>query len=319
MRLVSFDVAGRPVFGVEVDAVLIDLEAAWPDVVKHDGPVPRSLVDLLNLGSAGIHVAKQVVGLIVSGQVPQARSHTYQRATTRMLAPVRRPGKIIAVGRNYADHVAEGALAKAEIPRIFPKFPSCVIGPKDPIIHPRQTVQLDFEAELAVVIGRLARRVPRTRALEYVAGYTIMNDVSARDIQFSKPEQLTMAKNFRTFAPMGPCVVTTDEIGNAGDLDVKTWLNGQLMQSANTKDMIFDVSFLVSFLSEVMDLEPGDVISTGTPAGVGCFRKPPVFMRPGDEIRIQIDRIGMLRNVIVSEEQAGFSSHTRRASSSRPS
>jgi 2-keto-4-pentenoate hydratase/2-oxohepta-3-ene-1,7-dioic acid hydratase in catechol pathway len=176
-----------------------------------------------------------------------------------------------------------------------------VLGAEESVVHPRDTAKLDFEAELAVVMGRHARRVSQANALEYVGGYTIMNDVSARDIQFSKPEQLTLAKNYRTFAPIGSCLGTADELGDPASLHIRTWLNDHLMQSASTGEMIFNVPFLVSFLSGAMDLEPGDVICTGTPAGVGCFRDPPVFMKPGDEVRIEVDRIGVLRNVVAAE------------------
>ena len=189
------------------------------------------------------------------------------------------------------------AATKPEEPFIFAKLPSGVIGPGDPIVKPAQTEQLDYEVELAVVIGRTMRDVVAERALEHVAGYTIMNDVSARDVQF-RNNQITLGKNFDTFAPMGPCVLTADEVPDPSRLRLRAWVNGELRQDETAAGMIFGIPELLARLSAAMTLEPGDVVSTGTPAGVGVFRQPPVFLQPGDVVTLEIDGIGRLENQV---------------------
>ena len=224
----------------------------------------------------------------------------------RLRPPIVNPPKIVCLGRNYSSHVGEGGLKAPEMPKIFPKFNCVMIGPGDAIIKPDLTEQLDFEVELAFVMGREAESVPMEDAYRYVAGYTILHDVSARDIQF-KDEQLTLGKNFRTFAPIGPYLVTADDIPDPHDLDLKLWLNGDLMQHSNTRYQIFTIPYLVSFLSGIMKLEVGDIISTGTPEGVGVFRDPPVFMWPGDRVVLEVEKIGRLENPVIAEKMPGES------------
>jgi 2-keto-4-pentenoate hydratase/2-oxohepta-3-ene-1,7-dioic acid hydratase in catechol pathway len=175
-----------------------------------------------------------------------------------------------------------------------------VIGPGERIVHPRLTQQMDYEVEFAIVIGRNMRRTPPEQAMECVAGYTILHDVSARDVQF-KDNQITLGKNFDTFCPMGPCIVTKDEMPNPGNVRLRSLLNGKVMQDGTTADWVFPLPELLSRLSQVMTLEPGDVVSTGTPAGVGVFRKPQVFLQPGDVVRLEIEGIGVLENSVVNE------------------
>ena len=212
-------------------------------------------------------------------------------------APVPRPGKLICIGLNYRDHAAESNMPIPERPVIFSKFSTCVIAPGEPVVIPPTSQQVDYEAELAVVIGRRAKNVKASQALDYVLGYTGFNDVSARDFQFADG-QWQRGKSCDTFAPMGQTIVTTDQITDPHKLSIKLVLNGQTMQDSNTDQLIFGVPELIEFLTESITLEPGDVIATGTPPGVGFARKPPVFLRPGDKMEVLIEGIGGLGNPV---------------------
>jgi 2,4-diketo-3-deoxy-L-fuconate hydrolase len=213
------------------------------------------------------------------------------------LAPVPRPGKLICIGLNYRDHAAESNMAIPERPVVFSKFTTAVIAPGEPVIVPDSSEQVDYEAELAVVIGRRAKNVSANNAFEYVLGYTAFNDVSARDFQFADG-QWQRGKSCDTFAPMGPFIVTADEIPDPHKLSIKLRLNGKTMQDSNTDQLIFGVPELIAFLSETITLEAGDVIATGTPPGVGFARKPPVFLKAGDEMEVEIEKIGVLNSVV---------------------
>jgi 2-keto-4-pentenoate hydratase/2-oxohepta-3-ene-1,7-dioic acid hydratase in catechol pathway len=215
------------------------------------------------------------------------------------LAPVPRPGKLICIGLNYRDHAAESKMPIPERPVIFSKFSTGVIAPGEAVILPATSTQVDYEAELAVVIGSRAKNVSAARALDYVLGYTAFNDVSARDFQFADG-QWQRGKSCDTFAPMGPAIVTTDDVPDPHKLSIKLILNGKPMQDSNTDQLIFGVPELIEFLSETITLEPGDVIATGTPPGVGFARKPPVFLQPGDEMVVDIERVGKLNNPVVA-------------------
>ncbi len=215
-------------------------------------------------------------------------------------APVPRPGKIICIGLNYRDHAAESNLPIPEQPVVFSKFSTAVIAPGEPVVIPRGSEQVDYEAELAVVIGRHAKHVAADRAYNYVLGYTAFNDVTARDFQFGDG-QWQRGKSCDTFAPMGQTIVTTDVITDPHNLSIKLLLNGDMMQESNTDQLIFGVPALIEFLSQSITLEPGDVIATGTPSGVGFARKPTVFLKPGDEMEVMIEGIGGLGNPIISE------------------
>jgi len=218
-------------------------------------------------------------------------------------APVPRPGKLICIGLNYRDHAAESKMAIPEKPVVFSKFSSAVIAPGEPVVLPATSKQVDYEAELAVVIGRRAKNVPATRAYDYVLGYTAFNDVSARDFQFADG-QWQRGKSCDTFAPMGQTIVTTDVVPDPQKLWIKLTLNGQTMQDSNTDQMIFGIARLIEFLSETITLEPGDVIATGTPSGVGFARNPPVFLKPGDEMEVNIEVVGGINNPVVEEKDA---------------
>ena len=216
-----------------------------------------------------------------------------------LMAPVPRPGKIVAIGRNYADHAKETGVSPFERPRIIAKLSSSVVGPGAVVQRPAAVGKLDFEAELAVVMGGFASNVPRERALQMVAGYTALNDLSAREFQFDvSPPQTTFAKSMDGFCPMGPWLITTDEIADPQALDIKSFVNDMPMQNGNTADMLFPVDRIIEYLSQFMTLEPGDVIATGTPAGSGAFRDPPVWLKPGDRVRIEVAQMGTLEHSI---------------------
>ena len=219
--------------------------------------------------------------------------------SVQLYAPVPRPGKIIGVGRNYADHAKETGVAPFENPRIIFKLASSVAAPGAPVTRPAGVAKMDFEAELAVVIGGYCRDVPESEALSLVAGYTILNDLSAREFQFDiSPAQTTFAKSMDGFAPMGPWLVTRDDIADPQALDVSCWLNGVQMQHGHTADMLFPVATLIAYVSRFMTLEPGDVITTGTPAGIGAFRTPPVYLQPGDHLRFEVTQVGSMEHLI---------------------
>lgn len=223
----------------------------------------------------------------------------YSLEDVRLQAPVMRPGKIIGVGKNYADHAAEVGSEQLPAPKLFSKFPSVVVGPGSSVEARPIIKKMDFEAELAVVIGAFASKISAKDALDVVAGYTILNDVSAREFQRDVPQpQTSFAKSMDGFCPMGPWIVTADEITDPQDLQVSLYLNGQQMQNGHTGSMIFPVRTLIEYITQYVTLEPGDIIATGTPSGVGAARKPPVWLKPGDQIRIDISRIGTLEHGI---------------------
>jgi 2,4-diketo-3-deoxy-L-fuconate hydrolase len=216
----------------------------------------------------------------------------------RLHAPIARPAKIIAIGLNYEDHAAETGREIPEKPIVFAKYPNTIIGPGEVIRIPAITEQVDYEAELVVVVGRSAKNIPESEALEHVFGYLNGNDVSSRDLQFSEGGQWTRSKSLDTFAPMGPYIATRDEVPNPQNLSIRCILNDDVVQDGTTARMIFSVAELVSFLSRGMTLVPGDVIFTGTPSGVGYVREPKLFMKPGDEVTVEIEGLGALTNPV---------------------
>jgi 2-keto-4-pentenoate hydratase/2-oxohepta-3-ene-1,7-dioic acid hydratase in catechol pathway len=232
----------------------------------------------------------------------QEKGWLIPRREAYWLAPVPRPGKVICIGLNYRDHAAESNMPIPERPVVFSKFSTSVIAPGEAVVLPATSSQVDYEAELAVVIGRHAKNVSADSALDYVFGYTSFNDVSARDFQFADG-QWQRGKSCDTFAPMGPSIVTRDVVPDPHKLSIKLILNGKTMQDSNTDQLIFGVPALVEFLSETITLEPGDVIATGTPPGVGFARKPPVFLHAGDEMIVDIESVGRLNNPVVAASE----------------
>jgi len=221
-----------------------------------------------------------------------------------LLAPIPRPPKLICVGLNYRDHALETKMEIPKRPTIFSKFSNAITGPGSPIVLPKNSTQPDYEAEFAFVIGPGGRHIAASNWAKHVFGYTILNDVTARDFQMATSQWL-VGKTFDTFAPMGPHIVSANEIADPHALDISLRINGETLQSSNTRELIFKIPELVEYLSSVMTLEPGDVVSTGTPAGVGFARKPPRYLRPGDEVVVSIAGIGELRNPVVAEVEHG--------------
>ena len=216
------------------------------------------------------------------------------------MLPIDRPGKIICVGLNYRDHAEEQGTDLPKAPLLFAKWNNTLIGPGDPIVVPPLVTKCDYEAELGVVIGSTVRRVSAENALEAVEGYICVNDVSARDLQFADG-QWTRGKSPDTFCPVGPRLVPKEEIPDPQSLGIRAILNGETVQDSNTGNMVFGVAEIIAYVTQTVTLEPGDLIATGTPAGVGAFRNPPTFMKPGDEITIEIDQIGSITNPVVAE------------------
>jgi 2-keto-4-pentenoate hydratase/2-oxohepta-3-ene-1,7-dioic acid hydratase in catechol pathway len=256
---------------------------------------------------AGIVAGDQVIGLgqdmlsvIATGTLPVLAGPRYDLASIKLLAPIPRPPKFICVGMNYRDHAREAGVEIPSIPTIFSKFSNVVIGPGAPIVLPKNSTRPDYEAEFAFVIGRGGRHIPAARALDHVFGYTIVNDVSARDHQTTTSQWL-ISKSFDTFAPMGPWIVTRDEIADPHALDLSLEIGGDVLQHSNTRELVFGVPALIEYISSVVTLEPGDIVATGTPSGVGFARKPPRYLRPGDEVIIRIQGIGELRNPVIGE------------------
>jgi 2-keto-4-pentenoate hydratase/2-oxohepta-3-ene-1,7-dioic acid hydratase in catechol pathway len=230
----------------------------------------------------------------------RADGPAYPLDAVRLLAPIPRPPKIICIGLNYSDHAKESGLEIPKVPTVFAKFPTAIIGPGEAIVLPRGSSRPDYEAEFAFVIGRGGRYIPAARWRDHVFGYMNLNDVSARDVQMATTQWI-MGKTFDTFAPTGPWLVTADEIADPHALDISLTINGETLQSSNTRHLIFGIPELVEYLSSVFTLEPGDIVSTGTPAGVGFARKPPRYLKPGDEVVVSVQGLGELRNPVVAE------------------
>ncbi len=319
MRLVTFHTEYGPRIGAVMsgDEYVLDLHKACeahhaelghgkPRVMA-DALCPTSMVEFLQGGEEAMDLARRLLAEFTSHiGSPRALKEVVERRIVlprkglRLAAPVPRPGKIPCLGLNYRDHAAEAGQKIPEVPVIFTKPPDCVIGPGDPILLPRVAdQQVDYEIEFAFVMGRRAKDVSEADAPDYVAGYTIFHDVSARDYQL-RTSQWFIGKAFDTFGPMGPYLVTRDEVPDPHALDVTLRLNGQVMQKSNTKNLVFGVPQLVAYLSSVMTLEPGDVIATGTPGGVGLYLKPPRYLKSGDVCTLEIARLGTLENPVAA-------------------
>ena len=241
-----------------------------------------------------------MLSVIASGRLPGEGGQSYDVSSVRVLAPIPRPPKFICVGLNYRDHAIETKQEIPQVPTIFNKFTNVVIGPGAPIVIPKVTYKVDYEAEFGFIIGRGGRYIKAAQAMDHVFGYTIVNDVSARDFQLATTQWL-MGKTFDTFAPTGPCIVTKDEIADPHALDISTEIGGETLQSSNTRELIFKIPELIEYISQVVTLEPGDMVATGTPAGVGIARKPSRWLKAGEEVVVKIQGIGELRNPVAAE------------------
>ena len=304
MELIAFSTKEsnwtRPRLGATTPDFLLDFEAAY------DGPVKASsLLDWYDMDGPWFQKSRATYDALIKDPslIAKARDEGWltPHQDAYWHAPVPRPGKLVCIGLNYRDHAAESKMAIPERPVVFSKFSSNVIGPGENVVLPATSKQVDYEAEFAVVIGRRAKNVPAGTALDYVLGYTCVNDVSARDFQFGDG-QWQRGKSCDTFAPMGPKIVTSDVIKDPHKLSIKFILNGQTMQDSNTSQLIFGVPQLIEFITQTITLEPGDVIATGTPAGVGFARKPPVFVKPGDQMEVVIEGIGTLNNPVTASD-----------------
>jgi 2-keto-4-pentenoate hydratase/2-oxohepta-3-ene-1,7-dioic acid hydratase in catechol pathway len=288
----------------------------WVTVATEDGPRACGVVNgqYVDVNAADREMPASVRGLLELGTEWQRRAWAalpngvvrHDPANVTLLAPVPDARKIVCIGLNYRDHAAESGVPVPTEPILFSKYPTTLLGHGAAIVLPGVSQEVDYEAELVVVIGRKGRHIPRQRALEYVGGYAVGHDVSARDWQLNKPGKQWMAgKTFDTFAPVGPQLVTPDEVGDPHKLGIRLRLNGQTMQDSSTSQLVFGVDELIAYLSQVFTLEPGDLIFTGTPPGVGMARKPPVWLKPGDTVEVEIDKLGTLKNSVIAENPAG--------------
>ena len=286
MKLVTFTRDGLTHIGKlsthNGQELVVDLNAAQPTL-------PTTLIALLEGGEPMRKLAEQAPSI-----------ESYPLSSVKLHAPIPRPGKIICIGRNYREHAVELGHPIPEYPVVFAKYANTVIAAGESIVVPKVTSQIDYEAELAFVIGKKARHISESAALDYVAGYTIVNDVTARDYQ-DRTSQWTMGKSFDTFAPMGPALVTADEVPDPHNLNIQLTIGGEMLQNSNTRNFIFNIPRLIACLTEVMTLEPGDLVSTGTPPGVGAGRTPKRWLRPGETVSITIEKVGTLTNPVVAE------------------
>lgn len=283
MKLASFSHRGRIRAGIVVDGRMIDTTAAG---------MPPDMLSLLQLGEEGMRRLRE---LARDGAAP-----SLAMSEVRLEAPVRRPPKYLAIALNYAEHISETQMAKPEFPKFFNKQSTCIAGPHDPIHMPRVSNKLDYEGELGVVIGRRCRHVPRDRAHEVVAGYLVCNDVTVRDWQ-AKSETFTLGKSFDTHGPIGPWIVTPDEVGDPHDLEFRTLVDGEQRQHSNTRYMLFTIWEQIEVLSTAFTLEAGDIIATGTCAGVGVKMTPRGYLKVGQTCRVEIEKIGAIENPVIDE------------------
>lgn len=303
MKLVSYEEFGLPRFGAVIGRNIVDLERGSRLLGQTDAairPLPSTIEPFLALSDVLDPSARAVVAAAEAGKLDACLTPL---ADAVLLPPVPRPSKIICVARNYAEHAREAGLQISEIPIIFARFSNTQIGQDAAIAIPAVSHQIDWEGELAVVLGRGTHgRIGKEGAMDLVYGYTIFNDVTARDYQF-RVTQYTSGKNFRRSGPCGPYLVTKDEIADPHKLQIVTRVNGVQEQSANTDTMIFDIPTILEHIADFIDLEPGDLIPTGTPAGVGFKRKPPVFLKDGDLVEVEVTGLGILRNPVVNEDR----------------
>jgi acylpyruvate hydrolase len=314
MKLVTFTHRGVQRVGLLEGESVIDVNRAYAALLAQqagvragamaDALVPAEMIGILEAGEGALAAIREAAGYLRQGLGSSEQAEglrrdglVFTRSEVTLKAPIPRPGKLILLGLNYRDHAEETGQKIPEVPTLFAKYNNSVVGPGATILIPRATEQVDYEAEFAFVIGRRGHCIPRERALDYVAGYTIINDVSARDYQFVT-SQWMVGKTFDTHCPMGPALVFKDEIADPHDLDISLSIAGEVLQKSNTNQLIFKIPETVEYLSQVMTLEPGDVISTGTPAGVGFTRKPPRWLRPGETVRVDIAGLGVLENPV---------------------
>jgi acylpyruvate hydrolase len=311
VRLITFQNNKAEKIGTVIDEIVIDLNKSYQVYLNQQGIIrsreiadsllPTSMVQFLEGGEASKSAANEAVHFALENK-DSFDGLIYNLSDVLLKAPITKPGKILCVGHNYREHILEMKRGIPDFPVIFAKFSNAVNGPTDEIPLPAITAELDYEAEFSFVIGKKAKNVNKEEALEYVAGYTIVNDVTARDLQ-RRTLQWFQGKNLDGSAPMGPWLVTTDEIPDPAGLEISLTVNGELRQKSNTNNLVFNVPYLVEFLSHIMTLEPGDVVCTGTPGGVGFAREPQVFLKDGDVVRIEVEKIGAIENKVKELKQ----------------
>lgn len=308
MYLTTYNVNKKNSLGCKIGNYLFQLDRAYKFFERKESE--KWLFDMKELLShnGGLEEVKKLKEMIEDTLLaPDGQKNLLLKGIlhsvddVKIIAPILNPEKIICLGLNYKDHCKEQNKPLPKSPILFSKFLTAIIGPDDNIVKPKITEKLDFEGELAFIMGKGGRHIPVKNAIDYIAGYTIFNDITARDIQFSDRQWLR-GKTFDTFAPMGPYLVTRDEIKDPHNLIIKVKVNGKVMQNSNTNNMIHRIPSLVSFISQVVTLSPGDVVATGTPAGVGVFRKPPIFLQAEDEVSVEIEKLGILRNKVFDEK-----------------
>ena len=285
MKLATFTYNKQSRVGAVVDNTVVDSLG--------NNEIPATLIEFLAAGAPAMTAMQRQI---------DSGAHRIALDQVKLEAPIPRPGKYLAISLNYADHIAETGKEKPEYPSFFSKQSTCVIGNGDAIHRPKVSDKLDYEGELAFVIGKRCRHVTVDNAHEFIAGFTIANDVSVRDWQVRSPTMM-IGKSFDTAGPLGPWLVTSDEIGDPHKLSIKTWVDDEKRQDANTRQMLFNCYEMVAYLSQAMTLEPGDVISTGTPAGVGVKMQPRGYLKPGQTVRIEIENIGTLTNPVIQEPE----------------
>jgi 2-keto-4-pentenoate hydratase/2-oxohepta-3-ene-1,7-dioic acid hydratase in catechol pathway len=295
MKLVGYGDKKKERAGLVYGDKVLDISQSWEALNRRR--IPSNVVEFLE----GPWREELAIILENADELATRQGIAHDISEVRLGAPVPRPGKVICLGVNYRDHSGDIGVAVPEVPLLFSKASSCIIGPREEVMIPEESDQIDWEAELAVVIGKEGKKIADSEAFEHIAGYTVFNDVSARDIQMAD-KQWFRGKSFDTFGPMGPWIITIDEIEDPLSLEVRCLVNGVERQHSNTSYHIFNVPQIIAFISRGMTLFPGDVIATGTPKGVGYGMNPPLFLKPGDELVTEIEGIGQLRNKIVSQE-----------------
>lgn len=293
MKLTSYKSAGTASYGVEVGSVVVDVPALFQQQGRERAPK-----DMLELVERGPEFLDAIADALKSARGEYGAA-LREAATLQTLPPIVRPPKFFCIGRNYAEHAKEAGFQMSEIPIMFNRYSATLIGSGAHVLYPKVSEQLDWEGELAVVIGRSHKgQIALEDAMDFVFGYTAFNDITVRNYQFRTTQYLA-GKNFRTSGPLGPVIVTKDELVDPHGVQIETRVNGVVMQNANTSTMYFDIPFIINHLSEFIDLEAGDIIAMGTPAGVGFKRRPPVFLRPGDVVDVTVEGIGTLSNAVV--------------------
>lgn len=310
MKLVTFSQNGLLRIGVLLkENKVIDLVSACNRYKSEEKNIefemPSGMIELLNTGEEGLEATQKIFEFIkkyCKSEPEKLDDILHDIERVKIKAPILNPRKIICLGLNYSDHAEEGGLKPPDRPILFSKPPTAIIGHEEPVIYPKISNKIDYEVELAVVISKKGKEIPEKKAYDYVAGYAVFNDVSARDIQFGDG-QWFRGKSFDTFAPIGPCLTLKDQISNPQNLKMQMKVNGEIRQDSSTKNMFFKIPYLISFISDVMTLEPGDIIATGTPSGVGIYAKPePRLLKVGDVMEASVEELGVLRNPVKSPD-----------------